>query len=109
MAAKRSRILEEVHESVSGMYRLGIIDAITMHKFDVLCLQPIKPLSPTQIRRIRTKHGLSQVVFAHYLNTSPSTVRQWEQGKKRPSGPALRLLDVVSRLGLEVLERPRAA
>ena len=104
MAVKRSRILDEMHETARGLYRIGLMDAVTMREFDALCLPQLKALSATQIRKLRTKHGVSQVVFAHYLNTSPSTVRQWEQGVKRPSGPALRLLDVVSRNGLALLE-----
>ena len=111
MAVKRSRILEEMHEAARGLHRIGLMDAVTMREFDVLCLAPVRALSATQIRKLRTRHGVSQVVFAHYLNTSPSTVRQWEQGVKRPSGPALRLLDVVSRNGLALLEEattPRA-
>ncbi len=37
------------------------------------------------------------------LNTSPSTVRQWEIGEKQPSGPSLKLLNLIDRKGLEAL------
>jgi len=37
------------------------------------------------------------------LNTSLSTIRQWEIGEKRPSGPSLKLLDLLDRKGLETL------
>ncbi len=46
---------------------------------------------------------ISQAVFAAVLNTSLSTVRQWEIGDKRPSGPSLKLLDLLDRNGLEAL------
>ncbi|MGY2485253.1 helix-turn-helix domain-containing protein [Cupriavidus sp. CP313] len=42
-------------------------------------------------------------MFAAYLNTSATTVQKWEQGQKHPSGPSLKLLDLVERKGLEVL------
>jgi putative transcriptional regulator len=42
-------------------------------------------------------------VFAAYLNTSVSTVQKWEIGEKKPSGPALKLLDIVDRKGLKAL------
>jgi putative transcriptional regulator len=42
-------------------------------------------------------------VLASILNTSLSTVRQWEIGRKRPSGPSLKLLDLLDRKGLEAL------
>ncbi|WP_232369649.1 helix-turn-helix domain-containing protein [Alteromonas sp. KC3] len=46
---------------------------------------------------------MSQAVFAAYLNTTPSTVRQWEQGAKRPRGTSLKLLNLVAQKGLEIL------
>jgi putative transcriptional regulator len=38
---------------------------------------------------------LSQPVFAAALNVSPDTIRAWEQGKREPDGPTLRLLEVA--------------
>ena len=38
---------------------------------------------------------MSQAVFADVLNTSVSTAKKWEIGEKHPSGPSLKLLDVV--------------
>mgnify|MGYP006305059503 CR=1 FL=1 len=57
----------------------------------------------TQIKRLRLRHKASQAVFAAYLNTSPSTIQKLEQGKKRPNGPSLKLLNIVDRKGLDVL------
>ena len=37
------------------------------------------------------------------LDTTPSTIAQWEQGKKKPNGIAQRLLNVIEHKGLEVL------
>jgi putative transcriptional regulator len=37
------------------------------------------------------------------LNTSTSTVRRWELGDKLASGPALKLLDLLERKGLEAV------
>jgi putative transcriptional regulator len=74
-----------------------------MREYDELCLEPVKPVSPREIARIRQKSKLSQNLFARYLNTSPSTVQKWESGAKRPSGPAAKLLRVVERHGVKVL------
>jgi len=41
-------------------------------------------------------------VFAAYLNTAPSTVQKWKQGKK-PIGPSLKLLNIVDQKGLDAL------
>lgn len=41
--------------------------------------------------------GLSQVDFASALGISVSTLRNWEQGQRRPEGPALALLRIAAR------------
>jgi putative transcriptional regulator len=53
------------------------------------------PPSPSRIREIREGLDVSQSVFADLLNVSPSTVRAWEQGKRTPHGPSLRLLEIA--------------
>jgi len=42
-------------------------------------------------------------VLASVRNTSLSTVRQWEIGEKHPSGPSLKLLNLVDRKAQEAL------
>ena len=46
---------------------------------------------------------MSQAVFAHYLNLTVGYVSQFERGAKRPTGPALALLDVIRRKGIEAI------
>ena len=58
---------------------------------------------PVEIKALREKLKVSQPVFAHYLNTSVSTVQKWESGAKRPNGISLKLLSIVQKHGLEVL------
>jgi len=99
----KESILEIVHESAKAMNAVGAIDAITMKNYDSLCLPPVKLLSPVEIKAIRLKEKLSQPIFALVLNTSVSTVKQWEQGDKKPSGIALKLLNLVKRKGIEIL------
>jgi len=57
-----------------------------------------------EIKEIRERNHVSQPVFARYLNTSKSTVQKWEIGAKRPSGMALKLLSVVQKHGLHILD-----
>jgi hypothetical protein len=45
---------------------------------------------------------MSQAVFAAILNTSTSTVQKWEIGAKRPSGPSLKLLNVIKTKGVDI-------
>jgi putative transcriptional regulator len=98
-----SRILDTVHETARDLHAAGFIDMRTMQRYDALCLEPIPTYSSAKIRALRARHKLSQAVLATVLNTSLSTVRQWEIGDKRPSGPSLKLLSILDRKGLEVL------
>jgi putative transcriptional regulator len=100
---KRSRILTEVHETASALYRSGSIDKQTMREFDALALPQVRELSPRQIRALRARARMSQAVFAAFLNTSVSTVQKWEIGEKRPSGPSLKLLNVIDQKGVDAL------
>jgi len=97
------RILETVHKTAKGLHDAGLMEITTMHEFDALCLPPVKEYSATQIKRLRVKSKASQSVFAAYLNTSLSTVQKWEQGKKKPNGPSLKLLNLVDEKGLDML------
>lgn len=96
-------ISEIVHDSAKGLYDAGIMDATTMHEFDALCLPEVTKFSPGQIKRIRLKEKVSQAVFAKYLNTSLSTIRQWEQGEKRPRGASMLLLNLIANKGLSIV------
>jgi len=96
-------ILEAVHETARSLADAGVLDGATLREFDVLCLPPVKEYTPAQIKNIRLVNKASQGVFAAYLNTSPSTVQKWEQGKKRPNGASRKLLNIVERRGLTAL------
>jgi putative transcriptional regulator len=98
-----SRLSKVIHETAKGLYQAGVMDKQTMHKFDVLCLPPVKTYTPKQIQAMRLRNRASQAVFAAYLNTNPSTIQKWEQGSKRPNGPSLKLLNIVDHKGLEAL------
>ena len=100
---KKSRLRSEMHETARGLARAGAIDKQTRRDLDALCLPPVRALSARQIRATANGSHMSQAVFAAVLNTSVSTVQKWEIGEKRPSGPSLKLLNVIERKGVEAL------
>jgi putative transcriptional regulator len=51
--------------------------------------------NPIIVKRIRMKLHASQVTFAHMIGVSVDTLQNWEQGRRRPEGPALALLKVA--------------
>jgi putative transcriptional regulator len=72
------------------------------------------------VRAIRRRYGLSQAKFAALMGISPATLRNWEQGRRKPEGSArvlLRVVDCHPKAVLDAvagappnpsLERPRA-
>jgi putative transcriptional regulator len=58
---------------------------------------PPKPMRAHEVARLRKKLALSQAVFARHLNVTPATVRNWEQGLRRPNQAALKLLEIVKK------------
>lgn len=103
MRKTKSAILEAVHDTAKGLHAAGVMDQITLREFDSLCIAPVEPLEPQQIKSIREAARVSQAVFARLLNTSLSTVQKWEIGQKKPTGTALKLLHLVEKRGLDVV------
>lgn len=99
----KESILDVMHETAKDLTEAGVMDMQTMREFDALCLPEVECYDAAHIKAIREKAHVSQAVFAAYLNTSLSTVKQWEQGGKKPRGTSLKLLNLVARKGLEVL------
>jgi putative transcriptional regulator len=100
---KNSEILTSIHETALDLHKLGFIDKKKMIQYEALCLNPIPSYTPTKIKKLRNQHHISQAVLANILNTSLSTVRQWEIGNKKPSGPSAKLLDILDKKGIEAL------
>lgn len=57
----------------------------------------ITKFRPADVQAIRAKLGASQTEFALMIGVSVATLRNWEQGRRRPEGPALALLRVAAR------------
>ena len=48
------------------------------------------------VRHVRTRCGLTQTAFAESIEVPVETVRNWEQGKRVPRGPARALLKLIA-------------
>jgi putative transcriptional regulator len=103
MMKHKSKIFEAVHITAQDLHKLGFINKRAMQTYDALCLEPVPDYSPEQIRKLRDRYRLSQAVLASMLNTSLSTVQKWEIGEKHPSGPSLKLINILDRKGIEAL------
>lgn len=99
----KSEALAAVHETMDALHQIGAIDKKTMRDFDKACLADALTMTPEDIRELREREHVSQPVFATYLNVSKNLVSDWERGVKKPGGPALRLLNIVKKRGLDAL------
>jgi putative transcriptional regulator len=99
----KSAAFESIHESAAALLSVGALDKATMRKFDSACIAQTPTYHALQIKKIREAAKVSQPIFALYLNTSESTIQKWEAGTKKPSGMALKLIDIVHKHGLNVL------
>jgi putative transcriptional regulator len=103
-----SRLTRELLETARDMHASGLMkkaahDKITLrHMIDIPAPASVT-FTGREIKALREQAHLSQAVFARYLNLTVGYVSQLERGAKRPSGPALVLLDVIRRKGIEAI------
>ena len=57
----------------------------------------VSTFKPANIKAVRAELGQSQEEFALMIGVSVATLRNWEQGRRVPDGPALALLRVAAR------------
>lgn len=103
-----SRLLESAREAVRIERGEAEPARVTRYTAAGSEVQPPPRYVSGRIREIRAHMALSQPVFAAALNVSPETVRAWEQGKREPDGPTLRLLEVAEHHPEVLLTKVRA-
>lgn len=91
----QNEYFDEIHDSIKE-----VIDSfekgkkLTHREFSLQA--PLQKMAGDEVADLRQKKlNVSQHVFALLLNVSPKTVQAWEQNVNTPSGPALRLLQLV--------------
>jgi putative transcriptional regulator len=88
--------------SVFGQIKVGLEDSIAYSRgqLSLVTTEPPPPppeLSRAEIAALRKRLKMSQAFFAAVLNVSAKAVQSWEQGVRRPSDAALRMLQVIGR------------
>ncbi len=69
----------------------------------------VDPVEMPDVAALRARYNLSQEKFAALLGISVHTLRNWEQGKRMPEGPARILLLVAAKHPEAILDTIRAA
>ncbi len=98
-----TNIQNTLSEMAKDLYQVGAIDKTTLRQFDRNSLPSVPNYTANQISNLRHTLGLSQSVFAAYLNVSDRAVKKWEQGDAKPTGATLKLLSIIERKGIEVV------
>ena len=94
----RDSIKEAIGETVQDMLNSGIKTSFTKRELNSLGITiPEIQLTTYQIKAIREQMNLSQTVFAKLLNVSTSSIRQWEQGKRKPGGSTKVLMELLKK------------
>ena len=94
----RDSIKKAIGDTVQDLINTGIKTSFTEKELNSLRVTiPKVHLTVYQIKEIRENLNLSQTVFAKLLNVSPSSIRQWEQGKRQPTGATQVLLDLLKK------------
>ena len=91
----KKRVFEELVASVRQVGKIRRGEMAPSRRFE---------FKPADVRKIRTKLGLSQSEFALLIGVSVATLQNWEQGRRRPEGPARALLRIAAKHPDAVLE-----
>ena len=107
---KPSPLADALVETARDLHDAGLLstsarDKITLRHIgaSVATDEAEEILTPAEIRSLRLGTRMSQAVFARHLKLTPGYVSQLERGAKRPSGPALVLLNLIRRKGIEAI------
>jgi putative transcriptional regulator len=95
--------IESLRGDLAALCEAGVITKVTMREFDAIYPPLIRDFSAKDIKRLREDLKFSQPVFALHLHTSASTIRKWEQGESHPSGPTLKLLNVIAEKDIQAI------
>ena len=83
-------------EKLEEVERINQLPSVLTVRTVKLNLRP-KSVSADEVRAMRTRLQVSQAVFAEFIGVAAATVRDWEQGKNEPSGPACRIIEEMFR------------
>ena len=95
------RLADEMYETAKGLHDIGLLSQSKMDEVTVL-YNNVPKYDAEQIKELRAKTSFSQTAFAKLLNVSPSSIRQWESGAKKPDVASRKLLQLLEAHGVSV-------
>lgn len=98
-----SELIQSLYSDLNALASDGLVSKTTLKEFEEKHLAYCSEVDGETIRKLRDVNNISQAVLAKYLNLSAMSVQRWEQGKSKPSGSALVLLNLIQNKGLKAL------
>ncbi|HVR36387.1 MAG TPA: helix-turn-helix domain-containing protein [Methylomirabilota bacterium] len=92
----KKELINELLQSVQEAAAIERGEAKPSRRFEVR--------SANDVVRVRQKLGLPRTKFARLLGISEDTLQNWEQGRRKPAGPAKVLLKITAKHPRIVLE-----
>ena len=89
-----AKLFERLKDSMGQMTEIVDDERTSSREFQV---------NAVQVKNIRQATGLSQSGFAQLISVSVGTLKNWEQGRREPTGPAKALLKAIERDPVHVL------
>jgi putative transcriptional regulator len=83
-----TKLFEKLYESMTQMNEIIDGERVPSREFVVDAIH---------VKEIRKKTGLTQIKFSHLIDVNIGTLRNWEQGRREPTGPAKALLKAISK------------
>jgi putative transcriptional regulator len=108
MVKRMSAVVEAILEMNDDQLRSGLINKAEHEKITIRHMGPrglglSSPMNGVEIRAMREQANMSQAAFARVLNLTVGYVSQLERGIRKPTGPALSLLNVIRRKGVDAI------
>ena len=91
--------MSEIYKSIST----GLQEALKYSKGEEIGAKEFQPRE-MDVKELRQRIGMTQPKFAASFGISLGTLRHWERGDRNPQGPALVLLNLLSKDPKQVLE-----
>ena len=101
MSIYRSDVMRSIHATAKGLWSAGILSEDAFREIEASAF--ILPPSPDDVHGLLESQAVDRNELARDLYVTPELVRQWESGVARPEGPALKLLDLVRRKGIDAI------
>jgi putative transcriptional regulator len=94
-AGKNSQLFEDLKEGIDAAIKFAQGRRVRGMSVTKVAVTPVRKRTPAQVKVLRLKLDMSQALFASILGVTKKAVESWESGTKAPSGPVLRMFEIL--------------